>query len=123
MAQIVYLPTVSDSHVDLTVIEKVLPFSITRVYYIYNVAEKSIRGGHRHKTNRQALICVSGSCTIQCNNGEEKQSVLLDTPRKCLILEPKDYHTMENFSSDAVLLVLASNNYDATDYIDEPYED
>ena len=121
MAQLVILPTVSDSRGDLTIIEKLLPFSIKRVYYIYNVKDSSIRGGHRHKANRQALICVAGSCEIFVNNGKTEETFLLDSPKKCLILECEDWHTMEKFSPDAVLLVLASHCYDASDYIDEPY--
>ncbi|MCM1320681.1 MAG: FdtA/QdtA family cupin domain-containing protein [Bacteroides sp.] len=98
-----------------------MPFSIKRVYYIYNVPPESVRGGHRHKKNTQALVCVSGSCRINIDDGLEKSSVVLDSPTKCLVLHPKDWHTMGSFSSDAVLLVLASEYYDASDYIDEPY--
>lgn len=105
----------------VTIIEKVLPFPVRRVYYIYNVPSESVRGGHRHKKNVQALVCVSGSCRINIDNGTEKSSVILDSPAKCLILHSSDWHTMDSFSSGAVLLVLASEYYDASDYIDEPY--
>ena len=58
---------------------------------------------------------------INLNNGSVKSEVILDNPNKCLIVEPEDWHTMDNFSKDAVLLVLASEYYDASDYIDKPY--
>lgn len=121
MSQIINLPTAQDERGALTIIERVLPFEVKRVYYIYNVAEGSVRGGHRHKTNVQALVCVSGSCRINLNDGSKKSSVLLDSPNKCLVIEPEDWHTMEEFSKDTVLLVLASQYYDANDYIDKPY--
>lgn len=103
----------------LTVIEKVLPFEVKRVYYIYQA--KGVRGGHRHKKTVQALVCVAGQCKIHCNNGKTKEDVWLDNPNRLLILEPEDWHTMSEFSADAVLLVLASELYDRADYIDEEY--
>lgn len=120
MAEIIELKTSTDSRGSLTVIEKVLPFEIKRVYYIYDANSK--RGGHRHKKNIQALICVKGSCEIFVNNGKEKTTYLLDRPNKCLLLAVEDWHTMDKFSEDAVLLVLASECYDASDYIDEEYQ-
>lgn len=119
MPQIINLPTFSDERGSLTVIEKILPFEIKRIYYIYNATEK--RGGHRHLKTVQALICVKGSCEIFINNGKTKNTVLLDSPEKCLILSPEDWHSMDNFSDDCVLLVLASEFFDKSDYIDEEY--
>ena len=122
MSQIISLPSSKDSRGALTIIEKVLPFAVKRVYYIYNVTSPDqVRGGHRHKKTNQALICVSGSCRINLDDGETQSSVLLDSPDKCLIVEAKDFHTMDQFTSDAVLLVLASEYYNASDYIDTPY--
>ncbi|MCB0415208.1 MAG: FdtA/QdtA family cupin domain-containing protein [Bdellovibrionales bacterium] len=119
MAKILNLPTFSESRGDLTVIDKIIPFDIKRIFYIYNAS--GIRGGHRHKKNIQALICVSGRCEIYNNNGSEKSEYILDKPDKCLILDPEDWHTMRNFSDDAILLVLASEHYDQSDYIDAEY--
>lgn len=101
-------------------IEKVIPFDIKRIFYIYGV-DKEKRGGHRHKTTVQAAICIQGSCEIYNNNGEKEETFILDAPSKCLILEREDWHTMSNFSEDAILMVLASAYYDANDYIFEPY--
>jgi dTDP-4-dehydrorhamnose 3,5-epimerase-like enzyme len=121
MSKILKLPTHTDNRGSLTVLEKLLPFEIKRVYYMYNCSD-SERGGHRHKKTIQALICVKGSCVINCNNGAERKTVVLDKPDIALVLMPEDYHTMYNFSKDAVLLVLASEYFDADDYIDEDYK-
>ena len=120
MSRLIKLPTFSDDRGDLTVIEKLIPFEIRRVYYIYN--SKNRRAGHRHKLNKQVLISVSGSCKIFVDNGKVNETVLLDEPNKCLLLEIEDWHEMYDFSSDCVLLVLASEYHDLNDYIDERYQ-
>ena len=119
MAYFIQLPTFLDDRGSLTVVEKILPFEIKRFYYIYNVSSK--RGGHRHHKTIQALISLNGSCEVYVNNGKEEQTFLLDSPDKSLILEPQDWHTMDKFSKDTILLVLASEYYDINDYIDEEY--
>ena len=119
MAYIIDLPTFSDSRGSLTVVEKLLPFEIKRFYYIYNTVAQ--RGGHRHKKTIQALISLGGSCEIYVNNGEQENIFILDTPDQCLILEPKDWHTMSNFLEGTVLLVFSSEFYDMNDYVDEKY--
>ena len=119
MTYIINLPTYNDERGSLTVAEKILPFAIKRFYYIYNASEK--RGGHRHKENVQALICIGGSCEVYINDGKKEQTVLLDSAGKCLILEPTDWHTMDKFSKNSILLVLSSEYYDDNDYIDEAY--
>ncbi len=122
MAKLITLTTFSDKRGNLTVIEKQLPFPIKRVFYIYGV-DDSVRGGHRHHKTIQAAVCINGSCVVSNNDGEKKESFQLDDPNKCLILENSDWHTMSNFSKDAVLLVFASESFDPTDYIFEPYHD
>jgi len=119
MAYIIDLPTFRDERGSLTVIEKILPFDIKRIYYIYDVLNK--RGGHRHIKTIQALIILNGSCEIFIDDGEKEETVLLDSPSKCLILEPKDWHTMDKFTNGSVLLVLSSEFYDENDYIVERY--
>jgi len=119
MAHIIELPTFEDERGNLTVVEKILPFDIKRFYYIYDVSNK--RGGHRHKKTIQALISLGGSCEIYVNNGEKEEIFLLDTPNKCLILDPKDWHTMDKFTKGSTLLVFSSEYYDVNDYIDEEY--
>ncbi|CAC5858268.1 hypothetical protein [uncultured Gammaproteobacteria bacterium] len=119
MAHILKLPTFNDESGVLTVVEKHLPFEVKRFYYIYNVNGK--RGGHRHKKTTQALISLGGSCEVYVNNGESEEIFVLDSPEKCLILETKDWHTMDKFAKNTTLLVFASEYYDVNDYIDKPY--
>ncbi|WJH27540.1 FdtA/QdtA family cupin domain-containing protein [Paenibacillus sp. CC-CFT742] len=103
----------------LAVIEhnKILPFEINRVFYIYKTLPGVRRGFHAHYKTRQALVCVSGSCKVYLDNTIRKTDILLDSPTKVLILEPNDWHEMYDFSTDCVLLVLASHFYDSEDYI------
>jgi hypothetical protein len=119
MAHLVNLPTFKDSRGNLTVIEKILPFEIKRTYFIYEVTNK--RGGHRHKKTIQAFVCMGGSCEVYVNDGTKNEIFLLDSPDKCLIVNPKDWHTMDYFSNGAILLVLASEFYDHKDYIEKRY--
>ncbi len=120
MASLIDLKTFTDKRGNLTVIERVIPFDIKRIFYIYGV-DSSQRGGHRHHKTMQAAICIQGSCTIRNDDGLNTKEFVLDKPNKCLILEPKDWHTMFNFTPDAILMVLASENFDEKDYIFEPY--
>jgi dTDP-4-dehydrorhamnose 3,5-epimerase-like enzyme len=121
MAYEIDLKTFTDKRGNLTVIEKTIPFEIKRIFYIYGV-DDSARGGHRHHKTIQAAICLQGTCHIHNNNGEQKNLFILDQPNKCLILEPKDWHTMDHFTRDAILMVLASEYFDEKDYIFEPYK-
>jgi len=119
MIKLLELPTFEDPRGILTVVEKEVPFDIKRVYYIYQVAGR--RGGHRHKKTYQAFICVHGSCEVLSDDGLHQERIRLDSPRKMLLVPPEDWHVMENFSKDGVLLVLASEPYNPEDYIHEPY--
>lgn len=121
MARILDLKTFTDARGNLTVIEKVIPFDIKRIFYIYGV-DSSRRGGHRHHKTIQAAITICGQCTIYNNDGEKEEVFELDQPNKCLILEPKDWHEMYNFSKDAILMVLASEYFDSADYIFDRYK-
>lgn len=120
MAKLIDLNTFTDKRGNLTVIEKVIPFEIKRIFYIYGV-DSSMRGGHRHHKTIQAAICIKGSCVITNNNGEKIEQFELNNPSKCLLLETRDWHTMDQFTPDAILMVLASEYFDQNDYIYEPY--
>jgi hypothetical protein len=120
MPNIINLSTFTDTRGNLTVIEKVLPFEIKRVFYIYGV-NNSTRGNHRHKKTIQAAIALQGSCNILIQQKDKDLAFNLDTPSKCLILNPEDYHWMENFSNDCILMVFASEYFDKNDYIYEKY--
>ena len=106
MAYLIDLPTFGDERGKLTIIEKVLPFEIKRFYYVYDVRGK--RGGHRHHKTVQALVSLGGSCEIYINNGIEEQTFILDESDKCLIVEPEDWHTMDNFTPGSTLLVFST---------------
>ncbi|HTH81303.1 MAG TPA: FdtA/QdtA family cupin domain-containing protein [Mucilaginibacter sp.] len=120
MAHIINLTTFKDTRGILTVLDKVVDFEIKRLFYIYNV-DNSDRGGHRHHNTHQAAICIQGSCQITNDDGSRQDVFMLDSPEKCLIIEPEDWHVMHDFSADAILLVLASTPFDPKDYIYEPY--
>lgn len=121
MAHIINIQTFKDSRGILTVLDNIVPFAIKRLFYIYSV-DHSDRGGHRHHETHQAAICIQGSCEITNNNSRTTEIFTLDSPEKCLILLPEDWHVMHNFSADAILLVLASTAFDPKDYIYEPYD-
>jgi dTDP-4-dehydrorhamnose 3,5-epimerase-like enzyme len=120
MAYLIDLTSFTDTRGNLTVIEKTVPFDIKRIFYIYGV-DDSVRGGHRHKNTTQAAICIQGSCCINNNSGKSVSKFMLNKPDQCLIIEPVDWHTMDNFSPDAILMILASEYFDKNDYIFEPY--
>lgn len=113
------LPTFTDPRGSLTVLEKALPFAAVRTYCIYG-ADGQTRGGHRHRHTRQALVALNGEVTIYMNDGVASDNVVLQRPGQCLLVEPKDWHTM-TFGPGAVLLVMSSHPYDRSEYIDEPY--
>ena len=121
MASTIDLKTFTDKRGNLTLIEKIIPFDIKRIFYIYGVDE-SERGGHRHHKTWQAAICIQGSCVITNNDGKGWTDYTLDTPSKCLLLEPDDWHKMHHFTKDAILMILASEYYTEADYIFTPYD-
>ncbi|MEW4431795.1 FdtA/QdtA family cupin domain-containing protein [Paenibacillus pabuli] len=119
ISEVIELHELGDDRGLLTVLEQndSIPFEIKRVFYIYKTLPEIRRGFHAHYKTRQALVCVSGKCKVFLDNATRKKDVLLDSPTKVLILEPNDWHEMYDFSSDCVLLVLASQLYDPQDYI------
>lgn len=114
------LPTFTDHRGSLTVLEGALDFEVVRSYWIYG-ADKQTRGGHRHKYTHQALVALCGEVSIYMNDGVAEETIVLDHPSQCLLVEPKDWHTM-TFGDKAVLLVMSSHLYDRGDYIDTPYQ-
>jgi dTDP-4-dehydrorhamnose 3,5-epimerase-like enzyme len=121
MAKLIDLPTFIDHRGNLTVIEKILPFDIKRIFFIYGV-DHSVRGGHRHHRTTQIAFCIKGSCIISNYNGSLNNEYNLDAPNKGLIIYPEDWHEMHHFSEDAILMVIASEFYDPNDYIYEKYK-
>lgn len=96
---------------------KDIPFEIKRVYYLYNTKEGVRRGFHAHKSLEQILVCIHGSCKVLLDNGHEKKNVSLEKPYEGLYISNDIWREMYDFSSDAVLLVLASDLYKEEDYI------
>lgn len=96
---------------------KDIPFEIKRVYYLYDTKEDVRRGFHAHKSLKQILVCIHGKCKIQLDNGFEKKDVSLEKPYEGLYISNDIWREMYDFSSDAVLLVLASDFYKEEDYI------
>ena len=120
MARLLDLTTFCDERGNLTVIERVLPFEVKRIFYIYGV-DSSDRGKHRHRKTVQAAVCLQGQCRIYNNDGAKKEVFLLDSPSRCLLLEPRDWHKMYDFTPNAILMVFASEYFDPNDYIREEY--
>lgn len=110
----------SDTRGYLSVVENGLdiPFDIKRIYYLYLVPEVA-RGAHAHKALQQLLIATSGSVEVIMDDGQNKKSFMLDRPWKGLLIPPGLWRDLENFSGGAVLLCLASEKYDPSDYIRE----
>ena len=95
-----------------------IPFSIKRVYYIYDLKNhNAIRGKHAHKTLEQVLFCINGSCEMELDDGENKQEIMMNEPHVGVILGAGLWHTMKKFSDNCILLVLASDVYNSSDYI------
>lgn len=96
---------------------KDIPFRIKRVYYMYDTKAGVVRGKHAHKNLEQILVCITGSCKILLDNGHEKKVVHLEKPYEGLYVANDMWREMYDFSEGAVLLVLASDLYDESDYI------
>ena len=104
---------------NITVVEndETIPFEINRVYYLYDIPGGEERGGHAHKTLRQLLVAASGSFDVVLNDGNVKRTFSLNRPYQGLLIVPGIWRELNNFSSGAICLVLASHPYDANDYI------
>ena len=94
-----------------------VPFDIKRVYYVLGTRPGVIRGLHAHKKLHQIAVCVAGSCRMTLDDGVEREDVIMDSSKVAVDLPPMLWHEMHDFSIDCVLLVLASDYYDESDYI------
>lgn len=122
--EIINLPKITDPRGNLTVAEQMenVPFEIKRAYWVYDVPAGESRGGHAHKRLKQFVVALSGSFHVTLDNGFEREKVLLNHPYQGLLIETNTWRTLDDFSSGAVCLVLASELYDEDDYIYD-YED
>ena len=109
----------SDRKGNLTVVENgiTLPFDVKRVYYLFDVPGGESRGAHAHKELEQLIIAASGSFKVTLNDGKVKRTFFLNRPYQGLYVKPGMWRDLEDFSSGAVCMVLASEVYQAEDYI------
>ncbi len=120
LKKIIDLPKIADPRGNLTFIEgqKHIPFDVKRVYYLYDVPSGASRGGHAHIKLQQAVIALSGSFEFILDDGlGHREKVFLNSPSKALLIDNSTWREMENFSSGAVCLVLASEPFEESDYI------
>lgn len=119
LIQWINFPPLGDSRGSLVALEgeKTVPFAIQRVYYLFGTQLGVSRGFHAHRKLQQVAVCVTGSCRMLLDDGQKREDVWMDSSIKGILLPPMIWHEMHDFSSDCVLLVLASENYDEKDYI------
>ena len=117
--KIIALPKISVRQGSITPIygEEHVPFQIKRVYYLYDVPGGESRGGHAHKNLQQLIVSVMGAFDVILDDGRERRRVHLDRGYNGLCIPPMIWREIENFSSGGICLVLASEIYDASDYI------
>ena len=118
------LKSVSDLRGDLSVtdVESEIPFGVRRVFWVYNVPSEKIRGAHVHRRLHEFVVCVSGSVSVVVDDGVNREEFVLDDPSLGLHLPPMVWRSLYRYTSDAVLLVFASHEYDPDDYVRD-YED
>lgn len=109
----------SDRKGNLTVVENgiAVPFDVKRVYYLYDIPGGESRGSHAHKALQQLIIAASGSFKVTLDDGNVKRTFTLNRPYQGLYVKPGIWRDLDDFSSGAVCLVLASELYDKEDYI------
>ncbi len=119
MYHILHFKDLGDERGKLVVIEggKEIPFDIARVFYIYGSDSKVIRGQHANRESEFVLVNVAGTSKVMITNGTDKEVVALDKPMKAVYIPKMMWKEMYDFSSDSVLLVLASTHYDGNEYI------
>lgn len=119
MNKIIDLPKIIDPRGNLTVAEgeNHIPFAIKRTYWVYDVPAGESRGGHAHKECKAFLVAISGSFSVTLDNGKEKKTFLLNHPYQGLFIDVNIWRTLDDFSSGAVCLVLASERFEEEDYI------
>lgn len=122
--KIIELQKITDPRGNLTVAEanKNVPFDIKRTYWVYDVPGGECRGGHAHKQCLEFIVAVSGSFHVTLDNGKEKNTYLLNHPWQGLLVDTGVWRTLDDFSSGAVCMVLASEKFEEEDYIRE-YDD
>lgn len=123
--ELINLPTNQDSRGALSVIEAtsdVFPFKIERIFYIYGVSDSEERGNHANRKSNFLMVALNGSVEVELDDGTNAKKFVLDDPSRGLLAPKMTWKKMSNFSSDAVLMVVASEKYDAAEYIKDYQE-
>ncbi|HAT8557792.1 TPA: WxcM-like domain-containing protein [Vibrio vulnificus] len=112
-------PVIGDERGNLIALEgmKDIPFEIKRIYYIFDTKQGVVRGLHAHRALKQVAIALKGSCRFLLDDGITKEEIILDCPTKGILIDSCLWREMHDFSEDCVLMVLASEHYDESDYI------
>jgi dTDP-4-dehydrorhamnose 3,5-epimerase-like enzyme len=115
---VIDIPKIEDYRGNIAVVEKeTIPFDVKRVYYLFDIPSTARRGGHAHKEQIELLVALSGSFDVILKDGENTRTVTLNKPDKGLVIHKNIWRELENFSSGAVCLVLASDVFEEEDYI------
>ncbi|MUK49022.1 sugar 3,4-ketoisomerase [Aliivibrio fischeri] len=119
LINLIEFDVIGDERGNLVVLEgnKNIPFDIKRIYYLYGMKNDLPRGFHAHKKLLQVAVCISGSCKILMDNGVNKEVVKLNSPKCGLLIDKMQWHEMFDFSDGCILMVMASDYYDESDYI------
>lgn len=117
----IQLQKIIDPRGNLTVVQSAtdIPFPIQRVYWLYDVPSGESRGGHAHKHCKEMIVALSGFFHVTLNDGKEQKTYLMSLPNQALMVDAGIWRTLDDFSSGAVCLVLASEPFDEDDYIRE----
>lgn len=123
-AKLYFMPLIEDIRGLLTFgeINQPLPFIPKRYFLVFDVPSKHIRGEHAHRKLHQFMVCVSGSCSVMLDDGDNRDEVILDSPTLGLYVPPLIWGVQYKYTPDAIMLVLASDIYNPDDYIRD-YED
>jgi len=117
MAEIIQLDSYNDKGGELTVLEKKLPFDIKRIFFVTNQQKGQIRARHANRVLKEGLICLAGSCDILLDDGNKRETIVLNNKEECLLIGNMTWIETSNYTEDCILLVLASEYYDEKDHI------
>ena len=117
--ELIDIPNFSDSRGKISILEtgSSLPFKPERIFFIYKVPDDQIRGEHANINTKFILIAIHGSITIEADDGNNKQTFILNSPNQGLFLDSGTWKVMKNFKDDAVLIAIANTKYDKNEYI------
>lgn len=118
-AELRAIPSVENAVGSIGVLEdpSLVPFSVERVYFIYDVPAGSERGSHAHKNLEQFMVAASGSFTVELDSGTSKEAFVLDSPSVGLYVPPGMWRDLKDFAPNSICLVLASTKYEESDYL------